>query len=252
MLLSEKTFIHSIIFCLLIFIPISSFAEERAGELDIFLLAGYGIPIGGHFLDSSKEAEDNYLNYGHGLKINAGVNYNFTNYLGMRVGFNYTAGLPSIKIDYDEPLSEHTETFKRNLFGIKVMLIPRFEAFDLFDMYAGIGIGMFFTVLKIESSDKTNRHYEGEIRTNPALSFNSLIGADFALNDRFTLFGELSFDLMSFNTKSMKATDSESQIDFVKDSNTSQHPIKIPGSNFGISIGMRMTILHLEKIPEVF
>jgi opacity protein-like surface antigen len=252
MLLSEKTFIHSIIFCLLIFIPISSFAEERAGELDIFLIAGYGIPIGGHFLDSSKKAEDYYLNYGHGLKINAGVNYNFTNYLGMRVAFNYTAGLPSIKIDYEDQISEYTETFKRNLFGIKVMLVPRFEAFDLFDMYAGIGIGLFFTSLKIENSDKANYPYEGERRTKPALSFNSLVGADFALNDRFTLFGELSFDLMSFNTKSMKPTDSKTQTDFVKDSNSSEHPIKIPGSNFGISIGMRVTILHLEKTPEVF
>ncbi len=259
-----KLFIHSfnkIALCIIALVTFSGFTEEKAGELDLFLLTGYGIPIGGYFVDSSeiyenvtdltpKETEDHYLNYGHGLKINAGVNYNISNYLCMRFGFNYTFGLPSIKVKYKKGDEEYTEKYKRSLFGVNIMLTPRFEAFGLLDMYAGVGIGISFAFVKIESTQDDSN--EGEIRTSPGLTFNGLMGTDFRLNDKFTVFGELSFNQMSFKTQSRKYTDSVEQDDFNKDSNTSSHLIKIPGSNFGLCLGIRLKILHLEKTPEVF
>lgn len=249
-----------LIVCVFTFMPHTSSAVERAGDLDIYLSTGYGIPIGGFFIDSSEtyrnvsditpsSTEDHYLNYGHGLKIYAGVSYHISNNLGMRFGFNYTAGLPSNKVEYDSPSEKYTEKYKRNLFGLQLMILPRFEALGLFDMYAGAGIGFHFTSLTIT---KDNTSSEGEIRTSPALSFHGVLGTDFPLNDKFTLFSEVSFDQMSFNTKSRKDPDGVAQEDFNRDSNSSPHPIKIPGTNVGLSIGLRLTLFRLEKSPGVY
>ncbi len=261
-------FLSGIIYYSICFIPFTSRGEERAGALDFFIATGFGFPIGGHLLDSTSqtfksvsdatpyEVEDHYLNYGFGIKADAGVNYLLTNYLGMRFTVSYTGGIPPIHVEVkyeDNDNAGFTEKYKRNMFGFNVMLLPRFELFELFDMYGGPGIGLFFAFLKRENNNNDGNHeYEGEIRTIPALSFHGLIGTDLPLNDKLTLFGELSFSQMSFKAKSRTDTDKADNIDFNKDSNTSPAPFKIPGSNIALRIGIKMTVMHLAKTPEVY
>jgi hypothetical protein len=130
------------------------------------------------------------------------------------------------------------------MFGFKIMVLPRFEAFDLFDMYGGIGIGLSFAWLNVESDrEDIATVYDGEIRTKPGLTFNGLIGSEFPLSDRIAIFGEVSFDMVSFTVKSQKVTTDPDQINYVKDSNTADGPFEIPGSNVGLKIGVNLTIV---------
>ncbi len=245
--------------CSILLITASSNAENKTGELGLFFLAGYGIPMGGYTegdlisVNSSGDEKDHYLNYGQGIQMKLGADYFITHNIGMQFSFCYTGGLPSIKVVVDDDDDNFTEKYKHNTFGVNIMLVPHFEAFQLLDMYTGLGIGVTFASLNIDNDDKENYPNEGYFKTSPALTFSGILGTDVSLNDKWNLFFELSFDQMSFRLKSRKETDeNSSQIDYVKDSDTSPAPIKIPGSNFGLRVGIRVAILDLAKTPEVF
>jgi hypothetical protein len=59
----------------------------------------------------------------------------------------------------------------------------------------------------------------------------------------FSLFAEISFDAMSFKAESIQSTSSPDEVTYDKDNNTLEPPPRIPGSNFGINIGIRLMIL---------
>ncbi len=254
-------------------IPYSSYAKE--GIFDMYLTCGYGIPIGGENqikvgadsptdgeylqdqtweqgnLTNPIEVKDHYLNYGKGIQIEGGLNYLILESVAFRLACSFTTGIPSLKVEYENPNNpgdfgtDFTETFKYNLLGFKVMLIPRFELLGAIDTYAGVGFGLFFTFLKIDNDDKQRYSYEGHIKTKPTVALHGLLGADYPLSDLISAYFEFSFDEMSFTTKSRVYTadhDGGTQEDYVKNSNESSEPIKIPGSNIGLRLGIRFHI----------
>lgn len=249
---------------------ISTSAEEKVGKVDLFLMTGYGLPLGGYYLkeeiDQSQkydannqliEIKDHYLNYGYGLKIEGGGDYFLMKNLGVQLCFSYILGLPSIKVTYDKPnaISEskkYTQTYKRGMLGVKLMLIPRVHATEKIDMYTGLGIGMFFTSLKIDNDDKQYFRHEGSIETKPGLALSGLLGADYSLNNKISAFLELSFDQISFKIKKRTYTQNGSQHDYEKDQIGSFAPESIPGSNIGLRIGIRFIVLNMEPLAPVF
>lgn len=247
------------VFCCLLFVVASVQSEEKAGNLDLYVILGYGVPIGGYLLGTSVEvndalvivkAEDHYINFGHGIKIDLGTNYYISNYLGMRIGLSYTGGAPKNKITYkDANDSSSTEKYSRRMIGLKAMIVPRFEMFGLLDMYAGVGLGLSFAGVKIKSEEGAS---DGKIKVKPGFSFNGLLGSEFPISKRLSFFGELSFDAVSFTMKSKIGTGNPSQTDFEKDSNTSLAPNKIPGSNLGFRVGINFNIMTVENKAEVF
>lgn len=242
-----------------------SLAKDKAGIMDVFFLTGYGIPVGGYnevalddqTISSSGQTEqvkNHYLNYGHGWQFRLGGDYFLADELSMQFAFNWTAGVPSIKVKFDDEQFDihYTETYNRNLFGFNVLIVPHFEMFELLDMYSGIGIGLSFGSLKFENSDKENFEYEGYFKTKPGLTFSAMLGSDFELSDKLTLFGEVSCDMASLKLKSRRNTNSATQIDYVKDSNSNPAPVKLPVSNVGIRVGVRWELFNLGGASEVF
>ena len=233
-------------------------AQVMDARFDIYGICGYGIPIGGHAVAVSQKAEgvwpaitiieekDHYLNYGKGLHLEAGVNIKTMDNIKAQISFNFTRNIPSIKAKYENITSNernNENNYSTNLFGFKALIIPYFNAFDLIEMYAGVGIGFFFNKVSIEGDNVVHNEYEGNIKTNPTLAFSSKLGADFPLTDMLSLFGEISFDAMSFKVKSMQTTENPNKITYDKDNNTLDPPPKIPGSNFGLNIGLRLLIM---------
>jgi opacity protein-like surface antigen len=231
-------------------------AQVMNSRFDIYAIGGYGIPIGGHYISTSVKSEnivprileekDHYLNYGKGLHLEAGVNFRTMENIKAQISFNYTRNIPSIK-DKDENITvsefNNEDKYSVNLIGFKVLLIPYFNAFDLVELYTGVGIGFFFNKVTIKGNNVVHNRYEGNIKTKPALAFCSKFGADFPLNDMFSLFGEISFDAMSFKAESIQSTRIPDEVTFDKDNSTLLPPPRIPGSNFGINIGIRLMIL---------
>lgn len=233
----------------------SGFTQVMDAKFDIYAIFGWGIPIGGYYIGTSQkvqnvatvlEEKDHYLNYGRGLHLEGGVNFKTMENIKAQISFNYTRNVPATKIEFENTtVSEfnNEDKYSVNLIGFKALLIPYFNAFDLIEMYTGIGIGLFFNKSSIKGSNVVHNQYEGNIKTKPALAFCSKLGADFPLNDMFSLFGELTFDAMSFRAESMQTTSSPNKITFDRNNNTLSAPPKVPGSNFGINIGLRLLIL---------
>ncbi len=239
----------------LILIPNISTAQVMNSKFDIYANFGYGIPRSGYYLGESQkfdnsnvliEVEDHYFNYGKGLKLGLGTNLKTMENLKVQFSFNYTRSIPSIKVKFENSISKNTDKHTYNLFGLNLALIPYFNLFNLLEMYVGVGVGIYFTTLKIESSNNQTNRYEGYIKTKPALGFCAKLGTDLPLNDVISPFFELSLNQISFKGKSYRKTSTNEegrQISFEKDSNTLEAPPKIPGSNFGILLGIRFIIL---------
>lgn len=228
----EKSIHKYIVIYIILFSAISLSAEDnRAGKIDLFLLTGYGLPLGGFTNDTllcSKkfeydsvnqqyeftEAKDHYLNYGHGVQIEAGLDYYLLNNLSMEFSFSLTGGLPLIKVKYEHPDGniKYTETYKRNMIGFDIKLIPHIETITAFDLYLGVGAGLHFAFLTIENTDKKTFKYEGSFKTNPAISFTGLLGFDLPLSEKVSAFFEASFKQMSFKLKSRQTTSSPTEI----------------------------------------
>ena len=134
-------------------------AQVMDARFDIYGICGYGVPIGGYYIGSSQkvqnvgtvlEEKDHYLNYGKGLHLEAGVNIMTMKNVKAQVSFSYTRNIPSTKIEFENvTVSEfnNEDKYSTNLFGFKALLMPYFNAFDLIEMYTGVGVGFFFNNL---------------------------------------------------------------------------------------------------------
>lgn len=218
-------------------------------KLSLIGSVGVGFKIGGELYTSTTynnsitptSEEDKYFNYGGGLKLDLGAQYRLMEKLGARAVFAMSFGIPAFEVTnkriVGNTTSSSTTEYKRNMYGVKLTLVPQFEFLDLLTMYTGAGLGFYWNSLHYKSdSDK------GKIKSYPALGFNGMIGADYPLSDKFGLFAEIGFDLVSFKWKKMVSDDNGTTF-YEKDDINNEAPKKVPGSNWNIRVGAKFDIL---------
>lgn len=229
-------------------IVIQCFAAEYE-KLGVFGDVGFGVGIGGQLYPSTEK--DKYLNYGNGFKLDFGARYSLMNDLYAQAEFDMSFGVPKFEVVNKTTTTSNTETLKRNMYGIKISVVPEFEVLELFTMYTGVGIGFFWNSLHFTREQTTpvlNPSEEGKIVSSPALGFTGFLGADFPLADRITLFGQFGFDMVSFKWKEEiveDATNTPRGTNIIYRVNDSRNPPppKVPGSNWQIRAGVRFGVL---------
>jgi hypothetical protein len=164
------------------------------------------------------------------------------------VSFEYTAGIPFTRVKFENNTSTGNtwvEKYKKQCFGIKALVVPHFMFLDLIDVYTGVGIGVFFNTLKYTNSDSRFGMYDGYMKTKPTIGLLGAIGGIYPLSDRIDLKGELAFEQLSFTLKELKPTDSPKIFHYTRNSVASNEyqPIKIPGSNWAIKVGVQYKIM---------
>ncbi|MBN1308124.1 MAG: outer membrane beta-barrel protein [Chitinispirillaceae bacterium] len=226
--------------------------------LNVFGSIGAGFGMGGRlyssteFSNNTTTVTDRFFNYGSGMKFDAGCQYFMMENVALQPSFAYSVGLP-FKEETRAGDSNITTTFRRHLFGIKALVVPRFEVLDLLDMYAGVGVGFFWNARPFKILVETpmgSQEAKGRITSKPAVGLVGQLGADYPINDKLTLFGELAFEQVRFNLskyiikESTVTTLNSGTQYYSKDDNNPQNldPEKVPGSNWQIRIGIRYAI----------
>jgi opacity protein-like surface antigen len=149
-------------------------------------------------------------------------------------------------------LVDSTTKYTRNMYGIKILVVPRFEVLELITMYTGVGLGYFwnsnhYEITRLRSTGTTTE--KGRIVSSPTLGWTGLIGADFPVSDKIALFGEIAFDQVAFKWKKRiieqtNIMDKKVKTDFFEEDDPgNEEPLKVPGSNWQIRIGARFSIL---------
>lgn len=233
--------------------------------LNVFGSIGVGFKTGGQLFTSvtqnssgavTKE-EDEFFNYGQGFKIDVGAQYLAMENLGLQTDMEISLGAPGFETNDHLTVDDVVDSsvkYNRNLFGIKFMVVPRFEVLELITMYTGVGLGFFWNSLHYETMvmhPAGTTSEKGKIITNPTLGFTGLIGADYPISDNFALFGELAFDQISFRWKKRvvdetNIADHSPGTTFFEEDDpnpTNDTPLRVPGSNWQIRIGARLSVL---------
>jgi hypothetical protein len=234
---------------------------------NIYGSIGYGFGSSGQLFSSTTirtgllmdtiARKDRYLNYGQGLKIDVGVQYFMMENVALQAGFIYTPGVPGLTTEYRNDYTilggfvDSTVEYHRNMFGIKAMIVPRFEIFELLNMHTGVGVGFYWNTLSYEmtrSNADTTLTEDGSIKSAPSLGLNGLLGVDYPISDLLSLFGEIGFDMTSFRwTKQMiKNTEFSNRgtgsYNFEKNTPNQRPPLHVSGSNWRLSVGVRYAI----------
>lgn len=239
----------------LLLAAVSFIFAQDSETLNIFASLGFGFPTGGQVFSSHtydgvalSEREDKYFNYGQGIKFDAGIQYFMMENVALQAAFGYSGRIPKLKIRDINNVVNTTTTirdssinYSSSLFGLKVLVVPRFEILELLNMYTGVGIGFFWNSLSYEASRLAGTdvvNYEGKIKSSPALGLLGLMGIDIPLSDLMTAFGEVAFEQMSFKWRK-RIEEGRYTIVYEKDANTVDAPQRIPGSNWQIRAGIR-------------
>ncbi|MBD3315268.1 MAG: hypothetical protein GF344_05740 [Chitinivibrionales bacterium] len=237
--------------------------ERRFGA---FLAMGYGFPVGGRYIGSSEvydlrdnwphspiDVEDHFLNYGRGIKVEGGVSYRFLERVRARLGFQFSGGTPKIGIVQDQRYNARVteRTYRWSMFGIKGLVVPRFEVFELLDMYTGVGMGIFFTSSSYNITQTGGLTAKAEADHSPTIGFLGLYGVDFPIADNIMVFGELNLEAVRVTTKTLRVYDSnfsdgdaypnstENYEDDVTDRDPRQ---RTPATNVALRLGVRFDI----------
>jgi hypothetical protein len=238
-------------------------------KFDLYLTTGYGFGVGGSYLDASKtydgtgtltKLEDHYRNFGWGIKLDGGVDYLLMDKLFVQGGFCFNFGVPGISNVIDNPPanpgSKTTVNYGWTTFGIKALIKPTFQVFDLFDVYTGFGLGLYFAMSStdIKSSTPVGDYSAKSVdANNPALAFIGSLGVEYPLNENIIMFGEIYCEQMSFTMISTVYSNStfagshngdydNRTVYYHEDETNSQPPPKIPGTNVAIRAGVRFPI----------
>jgi len=247
---------------LLLTLAIITLSNADYEVFNVFGSLGVGFGMGGERYTSvttdgtSTTEKDRFFNYGSGLKYRLGCQYFMSDNLILQPSFTYSNAL-AFKEELVYSNSSRKTTYQRQLFGIKVSVLPRFEFLDLIDVYTGVGLGFFWTGCSFEIVNESNNGTQkanGNINASPSLGFTGLLGADFPLSDKLTIFGELGFEQMNFDLKEKVIKESNitaspavvaGKTYYSKDDSKPENlaPVKVPGSNFQVHIGVRWAVL---------
>jgi opacity protein-like surface antigen len=230
------------------------FAEGKE-KLSALGSIGFGFGIGGNLYSSydatGPSAEDKYFNYGKGLKFDLGARFGIADNLKAQADFDMSFNVPKLETVNKTATSNITSTYSSSMYGLKVKIVPEFEFLELINMYTGVGLGFYWSTMKYKTTSTIavlTTERTGKYVASPALGLTGFLGADFPLSSKFTLFGELGFDAVSFKWKKEVVEKAPLSTDvgthtFEKDDPNSDAPLKVPASNWQIRVGVRMGIL---------
>jgi hypothetical protein len=250
-------------------------AESQQKPFSLFADVGYGFPFGGESIGPSNtfsggnatptKTRDVYLNYGTGIKAEAGAAYDLMKNVGLQAGFDFSGSAPratvktlsSNTVAGITTLDTITATYRYALVGVKCRIVPRFTVFDLFDMYTGVGIGLYFpsseynlkNVLVASSTTGTVKTTQTEHRKytfDPSFGLTGAVGAEYPLLESLILTGEICFQAQSLTI----TKEDIDQSDFIATTtNYYQYnvadraaPPKVPASNWSIRFGVRVPL----------
>jgi len=257
MIKTRRFFLISILF--LIINNINSYAEQKT--FDLYLTTGYGFGAGGRFIGSSQtydgltlvSRKDHYQNFGQGIKIEAGMDYLASEKLYVQAGFSYSIGVPIIEQKITAVGTSTDIKYSWSTIGIKALAKPTFQLLDLFDVYAGFGIGLYFAIsscdIKVVAGSVENTA-KGEDSNNPAFAIIGSLGLEYPIVENVIAFFEVYSEQMSFTTTKTEYTHSSFSTGpytnhteyYQKDVTDREPPPKIPGSNVALRIGVRVPI----------
>ncbi len=262
----------------------TSYSEPEM-KFAIFMTGGAGFSLGGEYVGSSikmvdrtagtetLETDDEYMNFGRGLKIDLGASYRFMKHVDVMGGINLSIGTPQTEVEReftDETASpvdvwKDVTTYQHTQFGFKVLLAPRFIAFDLIDMYIGAGLGLYWNSLSHErevTNNTTAVRYTEEVEydTKPTIPFIATVGTEYPVLDRLIIYLDATFEAMNVTVQEQKVSKtnfpqnpvftspgfgsiqgSETQ-KYEEDATDRAAPPKIPASNFAIRLGVRVPL----------
>ncbi len=216
----------------------------------VFGSLGYGFGYGGYTNETLfrsftqtdegvRNVEDHYFNYGRGIKFDVGGWYALMEDIGVQGAIGLSFGVPDYNIEQEINDINYELEYNFFVFSIKAQIVPRFTVIQLLDMYIGVGTGLYFAGLSYEGDE------EGSFDSRAALGFNGMVGADLPIMDDLSVFGEIGFEQVSFTLEQQEITRTnfpdreEGTFPFERDSQNLSAPPKIPGSNWGIRIGIR-------------
>ena len=233
-------------------------------KFDLYVTTGYGFGVGGSYLDASQTyngagtltlRDDHYRNFGWGIKLDGGADYLLMDKLFVQGGLCFNFGVPGISNVFDNPgVEKTTVNYGWTTIGIKALVKPTFQLFDLFNVYTGFGLGLYFAM---SWADITSSTPGGDFSSkavdsnNPALAFIGSLGVEYPLNEFCILYGELYCEQMSFTTTKTEYTNStfpggSTYIDHIvyyqEDVTDRAPPPKTPGTNIAIRAGVRFPI----------
>jgi opacity protein-like surface antigen len=236
--------------------------ERIPRTFDAYLVGGYGIPIGGKKLEdiyshleqpnsevNDSIVEEHELNYGKGLKIEAGAAWYLMAHLGLEASFEYSRYLPRLEVRNENTAQNApnwTEEYTIQMFGPKLMVKPVFTPFQFLRLYAAGGAGVLFTKLEYTNTAPDYSHV-GYIETTPGLTLDAVLGTDIPFNDRVAAVIAFSLQRVYFTTTERKDPQND-RIHVVDEKYSSgvnpfQEPPKhIPGNNMAVHAGVRIRI----------
>jgi opacity protein-like surface antigen len=235
---------------------LSAETPQKSDILNIFGAVGIGFKTGGELFVSTErntvgeitKETDSYLNYGQGFKIDVGTQYFTMPNLAIQAAFSVSFGIPGFETeDKIASVFDSTTKYSRDLFGIKLQVVPHFEVLELLNMYTGVGLGFFWnrlhyqaTVVRPVLGTTTEK---GKIISSPSMGFTGMLGADYPISDAVSAFAELAFEQVSFKWKKKVVDGTNKTTFFEEDAPNTQPPPKVPGSNWQVRIGIRLGVL---------
>jgi hypothetical protein len=239
----------SVLCALLCLVPqaASAGSYRAASDKSLSIIGSFagGFGLGGFYQGSLEtmsggvvtDRKDQYVNYGEGIKLEAGAQYRLMDHLDCQGVLGYTWGVPVIKVTN----GNQTETYSKSMFGIKVLAMPKVQVLDLIDVYAGFGFGLFFGFMSWENPATA---FKGEYKTNPAFAWCGSLGAEYPIMTELIAYGELGMEMMNFNVMRSRSTDSSLEMVYEQNSTALniRPPLKIPGSNIALRVGVRFPI----------
>lgn len=230
-------------------------AQLQAQKVYVDVNVGYALPLKGDLGDESSVS--NYSSndqtgassysttytsvnssLGKGLNFGGSVGYMFNENLGFELGLNYIIG-SEFKIEDIENNSytditgttynttdKYTYSISSNMFQIAPTLVLS-TGFDKFTPYAKMGFVMGFgKIISEQEYTSTNygtSNFNSESSGGMGLGFSGSIGAQYALNERISLFSEMKFMSFSYAPKKSITTEyTQDGIDQLPGMTTSQ------------------------------
>jgi hypothetical protein len=251
----------------------TSYSEPEM-KFSLFYSVGAGFSVGGvnsvpvlGDLQSGKnidgnlsDVDDDFYNAGRGLKMDLGASYRFLEYVNVIGAFALTIGLPKAGYEFEDVNTVTGRTTKTTVeitnsqFGLKFLLAPTFQIFDLLDMYVGVGLGLYWNSAGYEYSQEvaqsgvaTVRQEEtGVVETKPSVPFIGMVGVEYPVADRLIIYLDGCFEAMNAKIVEVEYTESDfnTPMDetFDADDPNEDPPPEIPGSNFAIRLGVRVPL----------
>jgi opacity protein-like surface antigen len=234
---------------------------------DVYAVTGYGIGMGGRDVGASTTTnngeltskQDNFLNLGAGLKLECGANIRLMPNLYAQGALCYGNGMwginnvvENITIAGDDKI---TDQYVYSTFGIKALLKPTFQIFDLFTAYTGFGMGLYFAGLTIHHSEVgpgVNLSARADDGQWPAFAFEGSLGLDYPITQSVIIFGELQCEVMNFMTSQRTITNSNYPdgtdwnnqiINYQTNATDRKTPYSTPGTNVGIRVGVKFPLM---------